>query len=86
MVRKYALGAVILVLAVVVSLFPGHGVDNALFMAGMGLGVIFGLFQIGARLVRLARAHRQRSSERPQAPAWQTWHRSEAKRNAADDK
>ncbi len=52
MVRKYALGAVILLLAVIVSLFPDRGIDNALFMGAMGLGVIFGAFQFTARLVR----------------------------------
>jgi hypothetical protein len=69
MVRKYALGAVILVLAVVVSLFPGHGVDNALFMGAMGLGVIFGLFQVGARLVRRGGLQRGAATAGSQVPA-----------------
>jgi len=71
MVRKYALGAVILVVAVVVSLFPGHGVDNALFMTGMGLGVIFGLLQVSTRLVRRRGLQRGRATAGSQTTARQ---------------
>lgn len=52
LVRKYALGALFLGLAIVVSIFPGHGVSNGLWRIGMGLGVIFALYKIGARMVR----------------------------------
>lgn len=59
-VRKYALGAIILLLTIIAFLFQGAGVTgDALWVGAMALGALFALFQIAMRLIRRFGARRQ---------------------------